>query len=227
MIGGVTRRGLPHLPGAPHLHVNMPWGLVLVVFLSISLTVQNGNLQSWSLPFFTCFSWLSIRWARRVGRIQVTESFQKSTFPNRRLNANRATTVCPCRFSVMIFVDSLWCGRRSPHLLSVMTCSSSLFGWFSNVNVTAVTSARRKLQTGLTNGSEGNWASEVTFSLSRTFAFLFDAALHLLNLPYHSSLWVSSRLHTPISIHHTHSYLCGGGKTRVPFWGDPCTSIET
>ena len=117
MIGGVTRRGLPHLPGAPHLHVNRPWGLVLVVFLSISLTVQNGNLQSWSLPFFTCFSWLSIRWARRVGRIQVTESFQKSTFPNRRLNANGATTVCPCRFSVMIFVDSLWCGRRSPHLL--------------------------------------------------------------------------------------------------------------
>ena len=24
MIGGVTRRGLPHLPGVPNLHVNKP-----------------------------------------------------------------------------------------------------------------------------------------------------------------------------------------------------------
>ena len=33
MIGGVTSRELPHLPGAPHLHVNRPkdyiWALKL------------------------------------------------------------------------------------------------------------------------------------------------------------------------------------------------------
>ena len=43
MIGGVTRRGLPHLPGVPHLHVNRPLELVLAFFQSIFLTVENGN----------------------------------------------------------------------------------------------------------------------------------------------------------------------------------------
>ena len=110
-----------------------------------------------------------------------------------------------------------------------MTCPSSLFGWFTNVNVTAVTSARRNLQNGLTNGSEANWASEVALSLFRAFPFLFDAALRLLNLPYHSSLGLSSGYNvTPYAnIHHTHLPLCGGGKTRVPFWRNPCTPIET
>ena len=39
MIGGVTRRMLPHLSGVPHLHVNRP----LVVQSGIVVVQNNGK----------------------------------------------------------------------------------------------------------------------------------------------------------------------------------------
>ena len=49
MIGGVTRRGLPHLPGVPHLHVNRPlltlhaWFTTIGVLVLGSLDFQQGR----------------------------------------------------------------------------------------------------------------------------------------------------------------------------------------
>ena len=39
MIGGVTRRMLPHLSGVPHLHVNRP----LVLQKSVVVVQNNGK----------------------------------------------------------------------------------------------------------------------------------------------------------------------------------------
>ena len=53
MIGGVTRRGLPHLPGLPHLHVKIGKGIGAEMRPAIvsEIATENALVSYWSIIF--------------------------------------------------------------------------------------------------------------------------------------------------------------------------------
>ena len=53
MIGGVTRRGLPHLPGVPHLHVKNGKGTGAEMRPAIvsGIVTENALVSYWPITF--------------------------------------------------------------------------------------------------------------------------------------------------------------------------------
>ena len=53
MIGGVTRRGLPHLPGVPHLHVSNGKGTGAEMRPAIvsGIVTENALVSYWPITF--------------------------------------------------------------------------------------------------------------------------------------------------------------------------------